>query len=255
MKISLIAPTCKRPTLFRGFIDSIEKTVNNRSNIEVLVIVDEDDDQSKAYVTQTMSEFKSLDIRMLTRQRSIHLNEDYYNWASRQAEGELIWIMADDLVLTAYSWDEKVQTEVTSYLHKYPDGVFSVGLVANTPPPSHRLPKFPCFPMFHKNVMKATGGWLLHPKPCNWGVDYINYAIFFPLDRLLLINDRNYLNHISHHNKQVEVDATSERIGQIFNQTKMMPGHNTDIILANEVPTIQNEIKDYCALVARKETA
>jgi glycosyltransferase involved in cell wall biosynthesis len=245
MKISLIIPTRERPGMLFNCLKSLSQMTLEPKDVEILIVVDEDNKPTQDYVKANVNAFKMFDCKMLVRPYSIYLNEDYYNWAARQSVGDLIWIFADDLVVVQNKWDEVLKREAASYLLKYPDGIFSIGLKDNTPPPSHRLPKFPCFPIFHRNVMKATGGWLLHPKPCNWGVDYINYAIFMPLDRLLLINNANYINHVSHHNKQVPCDATSIRIGQIFNQTKMRPEHNTDRILSEEVPVIQNQIKDY----------
>lgn len=244
-KISILIPTCNRPTLFQNCIQSISQNTKQLENLELLVIVDNTDDPTQDYVRKVMSQYRNIAITMLLRERSELLNEDYYNWAGRQATGDLIWIFADDLVVVAPNWDEVVQREVESFTKKYPDMVFCVSIKDNTPPPSHRLPKFPCFPMFTKQCLPALGGWYLHPKVPTWGADYITYCIFQPIERLLELHDRNYINHVSWHTKQVEVDGTNKRIGEIFNKLKMIPHHNTDRILSEEVPVIRGKLLDY----------
>jgi hypothetical protein len=224
--------------MFEDTMRSIYQNTTRKKNLEIIVIANEADSITIEYATRTIAGYSQhMDCRLLTRPYSEALNRDYYNWGADQSTGDLVWTFADDLVIVAPDWDTVVQREVDSFMAKHPDGIFCVSIRDNTPPPSHRLPKFPCFPMLTRQAIQALG-WMLHPKPNNWGVDYINYVIFSGLDRMLNIHDRNYINHISYHTNQVEPDATAIRIGQIFNRTKMIPAHNTDRILQEEVPDI-----------------
>lgn len=245
-KISLLIPTSDRKKLFTNCIESIRRTTTYKENIELIVIVDLENSSTRQYVQEVVDSYKDLNIRVLVRPQSELLNADYYNWASDQSNGDLVWIFADDLEITAFDWDTAVNREVASWSNKYPDRIFCINMRDNTPSPSHKMPKFPCFPMFTREAIKALG-FTLHPKPKNWGVDYINFQIFQPIDRILNIQDRNYLNHISYHTHQVEVDPTAFRIGHLFNMSKMIPHHNTDRILAEEVPPLVLQLKQRIA--------
>lgn len=248
-KISLIIPTRERPTLFQKVIESLQINTKHPENLELLIIVNDDDITSQDYVKKVMSHHGMFKYRLLLRPYSRMLNEDYYNWASRQAIGDLIWIYADDLFMCAPNWDEMVEIVAKDCFQKYPDGIFCLGIMDNTKPPSHLIPKHPCFPMFPKQVHDAQGGWYLSPTIPTWGVDYIIYKIYSGINRLIWIKDRNYLNHCSHHTHQVPVDDTSNRIGATFNLLKMRPEFSTDVYIANEVPKVikllQEKIDNY----------
>ena len=253
-KKTLIIPTRDRPKMFHDCLATINQFTANKQDLEILVIADDGDTATQEYVKAGMSAFPGIGIKMLTRPWSDHSNRDYYNWAADQSTGDLIWVFADDLMICVNNWDLMLDTVVSNYQKAHPDNVFCVSVRDNTPPPSHRLPKFPCFPMFTRPAMAALG-WILHPKPKNWGVDYINYKIFGPpLNRICELHDRNYINHVSYHTHQVPSDATAIRIGQIFNQSKMIPHHNTDRILAEEVIPIQEQVKAYIEKVQHEQS-
>ena len=98
--------------------------------------------------------------------------------------------------------------------------------------------------MFPKETLEYLG-YLLYPQVPNWGADFVAYCLFHPLERILEINDKNYLNHISYHTKQVPTDAVGERIGAIFNSKKMRYEHNTDRIIGEEIPLIRKQVAQY----------
>lgn len=245
-KISMLVPTRNRPLMLPKFVQSVYQMTHHKKNINIYFICDEDDTQSKNYVKIIMDSYKSqIEMTLLTRPRSEMLNEDYYNWAARQTTGDLIWVLADDLEIVSPGWDEAVQTEVSKFYKDNPDRVVCLSIRDNTPPPSHRIPKFPCFPMLSREAMLGLGNWILHPKVPTWGADYITYCIFEPIGKLVQLHEKNYINHISWHTKQCAVDETNQRIGAIFNKLKMVPHHNTDRIIEKEVPQIRLELLQY----------
>lgn len=251
MKISCIIPTRDRQKLFLGCIKSLINNTNKVQDLEVMVVCDEDDSSSISYVNEIIKNHKVLDIKLLTRLRTEMINKDYYNYGGEHATGDLLFIMADDLEIVAPNWDLDIAREYESWCVKYPDKIFMVALRDNTPSPSHRIKKPICFPMFTREAMVAQGGWLLLPKIPTWGVDTIMQKIYQAeengLDRTITLDGRNYINHISHHNHQVEIDSTSERIGRIFNRLKMRPEHNTDIAIATDVPNMILQLKEKIA--------
>ena len=249
MLISLLVPSRERPELIKRFMESLWTMTLHKKDVEILFILDDDDTATHANITSICASYQSQyhNIRILTRPRSEFLNEDYYNFAARQAVGDLIWVLADDLEIVAPRWDETVVQEATNFAVKYPDKIFCISLLDNTKPPSHRLPKFPCFPMFTKECLPALGGWILHPKVPTWGCDFVSYCIFEPMGRLLQLHNKVFVNHISWHTKQVGIDHINHRIGDIFNRLKMVPHHNTDRIIAEEVPNIRMELREKIA--------
>ena len=243
-RYSLIIPTRERPSLFARTIESIWTHTTHKNEIEILIICDKDDTFSQNYVKNAKSKYHQLNMNMITRERSEFSNRDYYGMAALQSTGELIWMFADDLEIVKFDWDSSVWAAYAGFQQGRPDNCFCFSLKDNTPPPSHRLPKFPCFPMFTREC-QTLFGWCLHPDPPNWGTDYIAYLMYKPLDRLIELMDHNYINHISHHTHQVESDATSMRIGRIFNKLKMIAQYNTDVIIGTQVPQLRQKLANH----------
>ena len=257
MKIDLLIPTRKRDGLLRGFVESVDKMTTDKDCITLNYMVDNGDQETEPYVKALVDQYKHIksEIHYINRQNDIwefNLNEQYYNYVARKVKGDLLFVVADDLELTSLGWDQDVITEVTNFTVKYPDKIFCISLLDNTKPPSHKLPKFACFPMYTKEardaLQKTHCGGILHAAIKTWGADYISYVIFQPIDRLLIMHNKNYINHKSFHTKQVEVDETNEWIGKVFNQTKMRGGQRgmplTDTLIAFDCPKIRNDLKE-----------
>ena len=249
MKFSLLVPSRERTLEFTRFITSVEKMTRNKEDLEILIAVDNDDFYTQEYVQNIINKYLGvLDIQMFIRERTEMLNNDYYNWLASKAKGDYMWVLADDLEIVVPNWDIEVAQEITNFIVKYPDKIFCISIKDNTPPPSHRIPKFPCFPMLSREAIEATG-WILFPKTPTWGADYITFCIFDPLDRILKLHNKNYLVHYSYHTKTAEIDKTNWRIGEIFNRLKMIPHFNTDRAIEMEVPGIRldllQKVKDW----------
>ena len=244
MKVSFLIPT-RRTKWQQKLIENIYKQTSDKKNIEILFAVDEDDGSSIQNLNGLKGKFWN-NIKIYKRPRTKFINNDYYNWLAEKATGELLWVYADDLLLTEPNWDIKILPLIDKFLSepKRKDRVACMSIRDNTPPPSHRLPKFPCFPMFTKEALKALG-WLFYPDIPNWGADYVTYQTYNPVGRLLEIMDRNYINHVSYHTKQVPMDEVSKRLGSIFNALKMVPKHNTDRILSETVPRFRRKLNAY----------
>lgn len=249
-KISLIIPTRDRPDLFKRCIESWQTCTVHPENIELVVIVNDDDLASQEYVKKVLSQHRMFKQKILLRPYTQFINRDFYNWGADQAEGDLVWILGDDVLACGPMWDVHINNVIDSTFQKWPDGIFCLSIKDNTPVPRADMPKFPCYPMFPRQVREAHGGWYLVPTIPTWGVDFIIYKIYYGLERLVQIHDRNYLNHVSYHNHQVvQPDATNIRIGATFNLLKMRPEYSTDVYISNEVPKmiqmLQEKINNY----------
>jgi hypothetical protein len=248
MNLDLLVPTRYRPKLFKEFVDSVDRMTANKDRIKLHFIVDYEDNQTIPYVEAVKKEYSHInsEIHYVERQNTVetfNLNEQYYNFVARKCTGDLIWVLGDDVEIVSPRWDEQVEIEVNNFTVKYPDKIFITSILDNTKPPSHKLPKYPCFPMFTQEAKSALGNWILHPKIPTWGNDYILYCIFYQIDRILYLHNKTYLNHKSWHTKQVEVDETNNWIGHVFNQMKHVPHCDTERIIDQEVPRIAGDLK------------
>jgi len=242
---SFLIPTRERTHMLTDLFESLIKTTHDLSLIEILFAVDTDDDRTKEFLETSIVKYKDiLDIKYYLRERSILLNEDYYNWLAKKATGQFFWILGDDVSFTKEGWDIEIKIGLDAFCEAHKDTIVCASIHDNTPPPSSKLPKFPCFPLFSRKVLEING-FLLHPKIPTWGADYVSYVTFEPIKRLLEFKNGCYLNHKSWHTRQVEVDNVNERIGYIFNQLKNVPHHNIQRIIEEEIPTIRGKMKDF----------
>ena len=244
MDFSILVPTRERTNEVNRLLDSIKTTTKNPQNIEVLFACDEEDSSSINNIKSAQQRLPELSIKYFTRKRTSHINKDYYNWLATFATGDYLWISADDLRFLQESWDVMILEQLNYYFKDKPDRIACISIKDNTPKPSPWLPKFPCFPMFTKEVLKVMG-FLLYPKVPTWGADYVAYQTFKPINRLLEIQDRCYLNHISYHTRAVEADGVSKRVGAIFNALKMVPYHNIQRIEKEELPGVRSKLEGY----------
>jgi len=243
MVFSLLCPTRSRDVERDRLLKSLQNTTSNKDEIEILFAVDRDDFQTQEKLEETKTVFSDLNIKVFVRNRSIFINRDYYNWLAGFAEGDFYWVIGDDLVFAFNGWDVYIKNRIEDYLKDKHDRIVCIGASDDTPKPG-TLPAFPCFPMVSKEAAKAIS-FVLPPNIPTWGADYILFNIYKDVPRLLLVDEHIFLNHISSHTGKVESDAINKRVGEIFNSLKMIPLHNTDRILKEEVPQYINFLKNY----------
>ena len=241
---SLICPTRDRMIERSRLLNSLEDTITDPSQVEIIFIVDKDDLRTQNLIENSIERHKKLNIKYYTRNRSYFLNRDYYNWASGLAEGEYHWAIGDDLVFKVKGWDKIISERIKEYIKFKPDNIVFASIKDNTPKPTNKLPKFPCFPLVSKTAIRVLG-FLLHPNIPTWGADYALYCLYKKVDRVLLIEDRIYIEHISYHTKQANEDAISKRVALIFNQLKNISLYNVDRIVKEEVPLQANILSRY----------
>ena len=243
---SLLVPTRERVSSLARLFKSIFDTTIHKDQIEILCAVDPDDLKTLQHLPDLINKYKKIiDIRLHQRPyRTQFLNKDYYNWLAERARGDFMWILGDDLVFYIKEWDEYILERINGFFKHNPSRILCASIKDNTPKPSHHLPNFPCFPMFSKETFKVMG-YLLHPKVPTWGADYISYQTFKPINRLLEIHDKVFLNHISYHTRQCEADKVTRRVGNIFNQLKNVRFHNIQRIEREELPETRKRLNKY----------
>ena len=242
--ISILCPTRNRADKRENLVKSLNETVNNPNNIELLFIIDVDDMVSEKHIGTLINRYDKLNIRYIKRTRSTFLNRDYYNYATQFAKGDFYWAIGDDVIFLIPNFDKIILDNLEVYLKNKPDKIVCASIKDNTPKPNPRLPRFPCFPLVSKQAVKVLG-FFIHPSIPTWGADYAIYCLYKECGRLFEIHDECYLNHVSFHTKQCEEDVIAKRIGNIFNSLKMKPEHNVDKIVAEQVPVQANLILNH----------
>lgn len=104
--ISILCPTRKRPQNILRLVDNIVATVSNVQNIELLVYIDDDDDESIPAL-----QYASERINVNAVQGNKLIGSQMYNELGKLAKGDIIMFAADDIVFKTPKWDEIVQRE------------------------------------------------------------------------------------------------------------------------------------------------
>lgn len=241
---SLIAPTRSRIYGIQRLLESLQFTTNSKSDLELLLIIDNDDTETKDYVTKAMvsSQYAGITVKPIFRERSDFLNGDYYTYGATFASGDFYWAIADDVVFTVVNWDIKIRHHLNAFLEHKIDKVVCAGIRDNTPKPKPSLPQFPCFPLISKEAFKAVG-YFLHPKIPTWGADYLIYLLYTNANRYLAITDDVYLNHMSVHTKSAPKDETAKHIENRFIKYQHIPEHNIDLLKDNLIPLESEQLR------------
>ena len=244
MDFSLIVPHRERIKPVITYVQSIDRTVKDPSKIEIIFILDDNHPPTEDNIKNLQIRYKHLNIKYYIRSRTPYTNKDYYNYGAQYAQGKYIWVNADDLVMLQHHWDERIFNFLETHLKDKKDRIICASIKDNTPKPSPHLPKFPCFPLFSREVLEVLG-YILYPKIPTWGADYIAYQIFHPIHRLLEIQDKCYINHISYHTKTAVEDNVSKTVGATFNALKNVPYHNIQRIEKEELPLVREKLLNY----------
>lgn len=245
IEYSLLVPTRERPYRLDKLFESIDLLTDNKNQVEILVAIDHDDEVSQHQLPILTKKYNQLIIKVFSRERSEFLNSDYYNFLGEKAEGNYLWINADDLVFLEKHWDTHILNEhLIPYLKDKPDRIMCAGIKDDTPKPKPSLPQFPCFPLVTKEA-RDFFGYILPPQIPTWGADYLVYLLYTQGGRYLTVHDRLYLAHIGIHTKTAPKDETAKRIERIFNQLKLNPLYNIDLNAERVIPQESEKLNKY----------
>ncbi len=161
--ISLLLPTRGRPTLAKRLLRSIAETASRPDRVEVILYVDEDDIDSH-----------SLDSSDVPVKRIIGPPQSMgrYNSAClEQAEGSIIGLANDDMIIRTPGWDERL-LQVDA---EFPDGVYLA--YGNDLNKKRGLSTFPI-------LSRRTCEFLVDPYPAEYRGAFIDVHIFDIFQRL-----------------------------------------------------------------------
>ena len=207
MNFSLILPSRERPSLLLDLLRSIEATAAEPDKLEAFIALDKDDESADEL---DLSAFPFCRAYVLPRQPG---TTSYFNFLAAQANGDYIWALNDDCVLTTKGWDAKALDFM-----KRPHVGFGTAYLPGSWPFYGRThdnlgQEFSMFPMLSRAAYEAQG-FFFPPEFPGWAADNTLYGIWQELGRVVDL-PMVTVEHRSHHHGNRERDAVSEHVGNI----------------------------------------
>jgi hypothetical protein len=236
-KISLLCPTRKRLWGITQLVKSLSITSKNRDNYELLVACDTDDVESINTLDSLIKEFPSINMRVFHREKSDFLNRDYYNFLAEKAEGDFLWVIADDIRFNTNNWDNKLYYHLESITYSLKDRIacFSVSEEGSQA-------KHPCFPIVTKEAFKVLG-MILHPQLLSWGADRTIGEIYEAINRKYTISDVS-ITHLSYHNKTADFDSTAASMKERFFRNPNCHNEVSEKIVPQQIELLRKYINE-----------
>lgn len=102
--ISILCPTRKRPKNFVRFVDSLLATASKSDELELLVYIDDDDEESIPALQQVAEKINTNAV-----QGNKLIGSQMYNELGKMAQGDIIFFGADDVAFRTPEWDSLVK--------------------------------------------------------------------------------------------------------------------------------------------------
>jgi hypothetical protein len=219
--------------------ESLVATTANPSKIEIIAVVDEDDKITIEECSSIKSIVKDFHCKFVFRQRSPHLNEDYINFAARQAMGKFIFVLNDDVIFKVPEWDIKANDKLENFLSDKPDrivyGLSDDGM--SNVRQNQKGMEYSGFPIISREAIQ-TLGYAMHPKFNSWSADIHLYPIYNSVGRVCNLRQEVCAYHNSHHTGMRERDHINDHVQSINNNG---PGHQENISDINKLKAVTKQ--------------
>lgn len=198
-KISLILPFKERFHLLDNMIASVKATCKNKSDIEMILGIDNNDSQCLALKDKYEELHKDISLKFLLCEPSEHFCRSYFNPCARAAQGRYVIVINDDSQFMTKHWDEIVYRRMSQacdhdgddiHLGMIKDGIPRVG-------EDPLLPHFTCWVCVSKEAINALG-YVYNEKFYMWGVDHFVGDVYKYINRRVSLI-QVFIDHISAH--------------------------------------------------------
>jgi hypothetical protein len=203
MKFSIVLPSRDRVGLLGQMLDSFKENTDDLSQIEILIVHDDDDHDTPGFLDQVPYTF----FKKFSTKRSMNFSKDYYNFLASKATGEWIVCGNDDMRCQTLHWDilayEALKDKPRVIYGYIEDGLGGAKARGGG--------EYCCFPLQGMEGVRAMG-FVFPTRIPVWGADmwarnlydHINSTVKLPITFF----------HYSHHNRTRPQDAISHRIAQ-----------------------------------------
>lgn len=225
MHYSILIPTRNRPQLFSDLIESIAKNTIWKSKIEILVAYDLDDKITHKLALKIPSDYPLISIKFFSRERSVSINKDYYNWLAEKAIGKYLIASNDDCLFNTNGWDILAFPHLEAFVQSNKDGVLYGVTEDDEKEPDRKKEKhFSCFPLISKVAVNALG-FFFDPEFYRDGADWAIYTPFHNIGRVIELRKYITIQHISARSKRRKWDELDKYTVEI-SKTLKYPGIN-----------------------------
>ena len=205
MKFSIISNTRKRVPLLKQLVNNITEKTKNLSNIEVLLMCD-DDDKGTIDFLKSFNQFNGrFDLRFFVKPRPSNLLIGI-NELAREARGDGLFVMNDDACILTSDWDEVAEQVIIDNVKK--DGIFFL----NTSDTSVDKPdgkQYASFPIISKKSVEIIDRFFLEDF-VGLGGDSSIFRVYEAVDRVFECRDI-CIDHLYHNSieKVINPDQVS----------------------------------------------
>jgi glycosyltransferase involved in cell wall biosynthesis len=206
MNFSLIVPSRQRVDLLDQFITSVEKTVLDPSNIEIMVVADTDDYPTIQYLRKKECSM----LRPFIRNPGNSISVDYQNWVFERSYGKYLFVLNDDVELMTNYWDKIVLDKFKANAKH--DGIL-YGWVSDVENCKKDVIKdYSAFPIISRRGAEVLG-FLMPPYYSGWTADICIHEIYSKVGRVIDLKEVVAL-HKSHWVGKREKDDLFPRMQQ-----------------------------------------
>lgn len=176
---SIVLPSRGRPMQLKRLLDSLVSKTCLYDEVEVLVGIDNDDNITRDFIFKHLSAYDAINLKLVFRQQSSNLSNDYYNALCRLSTGKYLWVMNDDCEIMTQNWDVLILEKIRKSNWK----IF-VGVVNDSTRSEILGGAFSCFPMLSREAVDAMG-YFFHPEVRSWAADKMLHRLYENSGRML----------------------------------------------------------------------
>ncbi len=235
-KISILVPTRGRRGFLKSLIVSLENTIADLNSIELLIAYDKDD-------IMTIRDLNGIGVKnkpysFYGRERSDYLNTHYYNWLAKEASGNYLFAVGDDIRFLTKNWNKLLEDKIEEYLKDKPDRIVYISVNEEGSKAKH-----PCFPLITKEAFQVLGEYHCS-ELLSWGSDRILWEIYSGIGRTLHIPEIS-IKHLSYHDGSAPFDETAKSMKERFFRNPNAHNFVSENIVPKQIEKLKKYIEEF----------
>lgn len=250
--VSIIFPSRSRLDLVKKLLISIEEKTKDKSVIEVISIVDQDDTETINFFNSISSKL-TFDFYYICRKQkeNLDLPNDYYDLGLKlKNKSYFTWILGNDCEIKTENWDELLNLCIQQYERNIYDDINKNNLYYyirisddthwNKYDNLNPIDTSCCFPLISSNYCEDLGEF--YPKEIpSWGADTCLYNLILEAKNVMILDCTSILeiNHYCIHNNKIKEDDITKRVSQSNEKSKISMGNK----MVDKWPSIYHIMK------------
>ncbi len=212
MNFTLVAACRGRYAMLERFIRSAFATASRPEEVELFVMSDDDDSQTRDLTKHLQRANPTWNLRSHSQPRSLNLNRDYINAGVAMGTGRYTWALGNDVEIVTPGWDEIVLREAEAYFADKPDRIAFIYIDDDLHKPGDQGG---CnFPILSRESVDAVG-FHMPPEFTTWGADHWLWEMYTRLVEARVLSCRSVrILHHAHHTGRAsrdEINCAVER--------------------------------------------